>query len=65
MNIKFPILKTPGGTAKLSIKRIGHRKEDYEVDLESLKDHKYKIGKTDYHGVSEEAVVCIGQVEYF
>jgi len=63
--IKYPVSKTPEGTSELYVKRTGHGKEDYEVDLESTGDYNYHIGKASYAGIDEESVVCIGQVDMF
>lgn len=63
--VKFSISPVAGGTAKLRVKRIGHGRADYEVDLESLGNYKYGLGKREYRGIDEEDIVCVGQVDMF
>ena len=63
LHVKYPVSKMPEGTFKLYVKRTGHGKENYEVDLESVGDFKYSLGKTSYVGANEEDIVCIGQVD--
>ena len=63
--VKYPISKTAQRTLTLHIKRTGHGKGEYEVDLESAGGFKHHLGKSSYVGADEEDIVCIGQVDIF
>lgn len=65
--VKYPISSKQEGTLQLHVKRTGPERDSFDVDLDSIRDYdyKYKFGKASYMGVSDEDIVCIGQMEMF
>jgi len=64
LNVKYPVLKSPYETFRLPIKKIGPKKEDYEVDLEGC-DFKYSVEDRRDYRILPESIVCIGEVDMF
>ena len=62
MNLKYTIERSPGGTVRLLVKRTGPGREDYEVDLDTVGDYKFNIGKACYFGTDESDIVKIGEI---
>ena len=61
--LKHPITLSPMGTSELHIRRTGARKCDFEVDLDSVKDYEWSVGKASYFGADESDIVCVGKVD--
>jgi len=72
LNVRYPVYPEKGKKGKkgevviLYIKRTGPKKNDFDVDVDSVGDNfKWGVGKTVYTGANEEDIVNIGQVDIF
>jgi len=63
--IKYPVSSYPERTMQMHIKRTGPRNEDFEVDIDSVQNYEWNIGKASYMGANEDDIVLIGQVDMF
>ena len=60
----YPIHPETGGTVELYVRRTGPNKNDFLVDLDSVKNYKWSAGGPCYMG-SQEDIVNIGELDIF
>jgi hypothetical protein len=62
LNTTFSVQPSSGGTAQLFVKRTGAARDDYEVDLDTVGDYKFNLGKPAYLNFNEDDLVKVGEI---
>ena len=65
LDIRAPVSENPIETLKLKVTRVGHGRNDFEVDLNSIDNYQWSIRKPTTAEQRGNDSVHIGKIDYF